>query len=60
MIHILGQIVIGLFIGIIAKFLLPGYDGGGVAAGVAAEEGPVVTSDGDAAERTLGGIVVDG
>jgi len=30
MIHILGQIIIGLFIGIIAKVLLPGYDGGGL------------------------------
>ena len=35
-------------------------DGGGVAAGVAAEEGPVVAADGDAAERAFGGVVVDG
>ena len=30
MIHILVQLIIGLFIGVIAKFLLPGYDGGGI------------------------------
>ena len=35
-------------------------DGGGVAAGDAAEESPVVTADGDAEQRALGGVVVDG